>query len=441
MNRLEHLQKIERYFAYLIAQVKVSNSFGHYDINSVAEDFYIPILEYLYECKELENKNVIKYNFPAIDLGCDTTKKSFQITSESGSGKIVHTLEEFRGNNLHEKYDEVFVLIITTKQNSYSSKKLDAEIKQQKINFDKDLHIIDYTDLISKIKKLSTEQLEEVLKILEAEFIKKENYNVRRSELDDFLLMSTNKIEIEKNTKKYIPAIFTETTQTKDDARLFSHPLFFYRKIEDVLLEVNYTTLNNFLEKMGLKNLESTIPGFIESCTPTSLENISEYLARLKNLIEMEKEKIFPYNSWCQGGKRVEFKVPPEKQAMKSILKVKLEEHCAWISRKYDEALEMIQLSLSNVLLITSMPDHIRSDNGAEFTAIAVREWLGKMEVKPTYIEPGSPWENGYNESFNGKLRDELLDRELFDTLHEAQVLIERWRVHYNTKRPHSSLG
>ena len=79
--------------------------------------------------------------------------------------------------------------------------------------------------------------------------------------------------------------------------------------------------------------------------------------------------------------------------------------------------------------------------NGAEFTAIAVREWLGKMEVKPTYIEPGSPWENGYNESFNGKLRDELLDRELFDTLHEAQVLIERWRVHYNTKRPHSSLG
>jgi hypothetical protein len=79
--------------------------------------------------------------------------------------------------------------------------------------------------------------------------------------------------------------------------------------------------------------------------------------------------------------------------------------------------------------------------NGSEFTAIVVREWLEKMEVKPTYIEPGSPWENGYNESFNGKLRDDLLDREIFTTLHEAQVLIERWRVHYNTKRPHSSLG
>ncbi len=97
--------------------------------------------------------------------------------------------------------------------------------------------------------------------------------------------------------------------------------------------------------------------------------------------------------------------------------------------------------TLENLFIDRGMPDHIRSDNGAEFTAKAVRSWLGKMEVKPTYIEPGSPWENGYNESFNGKLRDELLDRELFDTLNEAQVLIERWLIHYNTKRPHSSLG
>lgn len=96
--------------------------------------------------------------------------------------------------------------------------------------------------------------------------------------------------------------------------------------------------------------------------------------------------------------------------------------------------------TLENLFIERGVPDHIRSDNGAEFTAKAVQSWLERMEVKPTYIEPGSPWENGYNESFNGKLRDELLDRELFDTLHEAQVLVENWRVHYNTKRPHSSL-
>jgi transposase InsO family protein len=78
---------------------------------------------------------------------------------------------------------------------------------------------------------------------------------------------------------------------------------------------------------------------------------------------------------------------------------------------------------------------------GSEFTAIAVRQWLRRVGVKTLFIEPGSPCENGYNESFNGKLRDELLNGEIFYTLQEAQVLIERWRQHYNTIRPHSSLG
>lgn len=87
------------------------------------------------------------------------------------------------------------------------------------------------------------------------------------------------------------------------------------------------------------------------------------------------------------------------------------------------------------------VPEHIRSDNGAEFTAEKVRKWLSKLAVKTLFIEPGSPWENGFIESFNGRLRDELLNGEIFYTLKEAKVLIERWRRHYNTKRPHSSLG
>ena len=87
------------------------------------------------------------------------------------------------------------------------------------------------------------------------------------------------------------------------------------------------------------------------------------------------------------------------------------------------------------------LPDYIRSDNGAEFTARAVRDWLKALDVGTAYIEPGSPWENGYIESFNGKLRDELLNGEIFDTLTEAKVLIERWRCNYNRIRPHSSLG
>ena len=93
------------------------------------------------------------------------------------------------------------------------------------------------------------------------------------------------------------------------------------------------------------------------------------------------------------------------------------------------------------LFLVRGTPEHIRSDNGPEFTAKAVREWLERVEVKTLYIEPGSPWENGYVESFNGKLRDELLNREVFDTLLEAKALIEDWRKEYNHVRPHSSLG
>ncbi len=96
---------------------------------------------------------------------------------------------------------------------------------------------------------------------------------------------------------------------------------------------------------------------------------------------------------------------------------------------------------LSDLFIRRGVPRYLRSDNGPEFTANRVREWLERVEVQALFIEPGSPWENGYIESFNGKLRDELLAREWFDTLLEAKVLIERWRRHFNTVRPHSSLG
>ncbi len=94
---------------------------------------------------------------------------------------------------------------------------------------------------------------------------------------------------------------------------------------------------------------------------------------------------------------------------------------------------------LSWLFATRGVPGHIRSDNGPEFTAKVVRGWLGRVGVKTLFIEPGSPWENGYVESFNGKLRDELLNGEIFYTLKEAKVLIERRRVHYNTVRPHSA--
>ena len=96
---------------------------------------------------------------------------------------------------------------------------------------------------------------------------------------------------------------------------------------------------------------------------------------------------------------------------------------------------------LGDLFVAHGPPGYIRSDNGPEFCAKAVRRWLHRLDVGTLYIEPGSPWENGYCESFNGKLRDELLNGEIFYTLLEAEVLIERWRRHYNGCRPHSALG
>jgi transposase InsO family protein len=96
---------------------------------------------------------------------------------------------------------------------------------------------------------------------------------------------------------------------------------------------------------------------------------------------------------------------------------------------------------LSDLFILRGVPGHIRSDNGPECVAKAVQEWIGAVGAKTAYITPGSPWENGFIESFNARLRDELLDGEIFYSLREAQIVIESWRRHYNMIRPHASIG
>ena len=112
---------------------------------------------------------------------------------------------------------------------------------------------------------------------------------------------------------------------------------------------------------------------------------------------------------------------------------------CARVERRLNSH-DVID-ALFELFILRGIPEHIRSDNGSEFTARMVRKWLATLGVKTLFIEPGSPWENGYIESFNGKMRDELLNRELFTTLAEAKVLIAQWRKEYNTTRPHSAKG
>src|ERR1700678_4223098 len=109
------------------------------------------------------------------------------------------------------------------------------------------------------------------------------------------------------------------------------------------------------------------------------------------------------------------------------------------VARKL-KATDVIE-ALCELFVSRGIPTHIRSDNGPEFVAEALRAWIATVGARTAYIERGSPWENGYCESFNGKLRHELLNGEIFYTLKEAKIVIENWRRHYNTARPHSSLG
>lgn len=110
--------------------------------------------------------------------------------------------------------------------------------------------------------------------------------------------------------------------------------------------------------------------------------------------------------------------------------------HAAWSIRAVD-VIGVVEAAIARY----GAPEHIRSDNGPEFIAYAIRDWLADQSIKTIYIEPGAPWENGHIESFHDKLRDECLNRELFASLAEARVILEGWRVEYNTLRPHSSLG
>lgn len=110
--------------------------------------------------------------------------------------------------------------------------------------------------------------------------------------------------------------------------------------------------------------------------------------------------------------------------------------HAAWSIRAVD-VITVVEAAFARY----GVPKHLRSDNGPEFIAYAIQDWMEERQIKSLYIRPGSPWENGHIESFHDKLRDECLNREIFGSLLEAKIVVEEWRIEYNQQRPHSSLG
>ncbi|NKD26322.1 SMEK domain-containing protein [Citrobacter freundii] len=253
MRKEINIKKIVEYFSRFQTEINALGSIGLYDLHKVAENFLIPILSPLFNCQNLVNLNTIEDNFPAIDLGCNVSKISFQITATKESPKIIKTLEKFRDHKLHLTYGKVFVLILTGKQKSYTSEKLIKLAKE--LNFDIRNNIIDLTDLIKIIQEKSIEISDSILNTLSVEFEKITKYEEILNQINPSEDISSLKIANEKKSKKYIPEIFGESFCVKDDARIFSHPQLFINKIYDEENKIDLSVINNVLTRFSDKQL------------------------------------------------------------------------------------------------------------------------------------------------------------------------------------------
>ena len=381
MNSQEYLEQIKRYFTHLVVDIKCNNACNHFDINKIAENFFIPILSIIFDCPDLKNQNLIRANFPSVDLGSVARKLSFQITSDGSSSKIIHTLEKFREHKLEALFDELYILVITEKQGSYTSKALTEEIDKHSITFDVDAHVIDYTDLMAGIASASVEKLQDLHEALTAEFERYSDYSRFRKDLEGFLLFSNSKIEIEKKTKKYIPSIYVEPIKSKETTRIFGHPTFFGRKIEDQIRKVDYSYLNKLLVKIDIAPLTSAIAPLSDNDFPRSIEEVGKYLTERRAQIDSEIERVNPFG-YSPKNPTSRPAVAPEKEAMQSLLKLKTEGMASHAEWTYIEALRLLQKAESRILLVTS----VAGQGKTNFICDLVENQFAKFEIPTVFI-------------------------------------------------------
>lgn len=354
MNRDEYIDSCARYFGRLGYEVRALNAAGRFDINSVTEDFLVPILVEMFRCPELKNQNQIQQNFPAVDLGCRKSKVSFQVTTDASSDKVVKTLTKFLEHKLEQFFDHVYILTITEKQSSYTAKSLAAAVSALPINFDPAVDILDISDIVARLRLLDTATLERIESYLASEFGKRDQNLHFRAQLDDFLNFSQSKLEVEKRSKKYIPNIFIETHKTKDEIRLFSHPLFFYRKVQDVLRKVEYSNLNSLLKLGREPELTTEITNDFLNVELNNFSNLWVWLDELDDVIKNELAKIGPL-SWSYKDYGQKYAPMEEDSPNWSIVRFRVESQATGLTWLLQEARSSIALMRSKIFLITSM--------------------------------------------------------------------------------------
>lgn len=380
MNREDNLTKSTSLLARLSHEIKVKNAAGLFDINRIAEDFFVPVLSIMYDCPELKNQNAVAYNFPAVDLGCEASKVSIQVTSDASSAKVEKTLKLFEEHKLNDRFHTVYVLVLTEKQSTYSSKKLKKQIAGLPIAFESDSHIIDYRDLAARLGALDSEKIKAVTEILTDEFAKQDASLAFRKELENFLTIAQAKIEFEKKSKKYIPSIFIETSSTKEQVRFFAHPLFFYRKIRQELSKLKLTELNDLLRLAKQKPIDESPDLAKLAPDPANLDQLAETLSRQADALQALRSRIAPMS--MDRGSTERYEPTEDAEAFSRIWRHPVESRAYGFNRRVDDILELINLGRKKILLLTGMAGQGKTN----FVCDLVENMFRKFQIPSVFV-------------------------------------------------------
>jgi len=380
MRRQELLQRSISLLGRFAHEVKVANAMGLFDINKIAEDFIIPIFAIAFKCPDLRNQNRVQMNFPAVDLGCVTSRTSIQITSDPSSNKICETLEKFKSHNLSNDFDKLYVYVITERQNSYTSKKLEVAITDLSIEFDPSTAILDCQDLAKMFAELTSEQLEYINRHLEGEFRQADANLQFHKNLDEFLRISQQKIEEEKRTKKYIPSVFVETTETKEEMRYFSNPMFFYRKIDDDICRIKLTNLNRLLGMAKIKIIADNLSEIQTLEAPNSLPELQARLVHQNTVIESMQEHVAPF-SW-RGDRIARFEPSDHQAAYWEVFRLGIESNGNGLFSSLENISNKIKISLAKIFLVTGMAGQGKTN----FICDLVENQFRQFEVPTIFI-------------------------------------------------------
>lgn len=354
MNRDDYLNNIGKYFGRLTHEIRALNAIGRFDINSVAEDFLVPVLKVVFACPDLQNQNAIQMNFPAVDLGDRTARISFQITTDASGTKVEKTLKKFHEHDLDKLFDRVYVIALVEKQSSYGSSGLATAIADLKISFDPTEHIIDVAGILSRTRHLETSELEHIDAYLASAWAVRDRQLRFREQLEKFLEFSTNKIEHEKRTRKYIPSIFVETHSTKEEVRLFTNPLFFYRKIQDHLAKLDYGHLNSLMKIAREPEFALDLDRAILAETPTTFASLDAWLRQVEEVIARELAKVRPL-SWRRIEGEGPYKPANGNTTEWEIARIPVESVTYGLTSRLQDAQGMVDLIRKKIFLVTSM--------------------------------------------------------------------------------------